>query len=76
MIDALICIDNCFAPDQPILLTSLTGASQVAGPGTVADVTVPALSADAVVLAGVGQALFWRLSGARGLYPDRPLGLR
>lgn len=57
------------------MLTSLTGAPQVAGPGAVTDVTIPALPADAVVLAGVGQALFGRLSGARGLYPDRPLGL-
>lgn len=56
-------------------LTSLTGASQVACPRAVTDVAVPALPADSVVLAGVGQALFGRLSGARGLHTHCPLGL-
>lgn len=57
------------------VLTSLTGASQVARPGAVADVAVPALPADPVVLAGVGQALFGRLPGAGRLHAHRPLGL-
>ncbi|TNN73921.1 hypothetical protein EYF80_015938 [Liparis tanakae] len=58
-----------------VILTSLTGASQVARPRAVADVAIPALPADAVVLTGVGQALFGRLSRARGLHPHRSLGL-
>lgn len=57
------------------VLTSLTGASQVAGAGAVTDVAVPALPAVAVVLAGVGQALLGRLPGAGGLDTHRPLGL-
>lgn len=57
------------------MLTSLTGASQVAGAGAVTDVAVPALPAVAVVLAGVGQALLGRLPGAGGLDTHRPLGL-
>lgn len=57
------------------VLTSLTGASQVAGTGAVADIAVPALPADAVVLAGVGQALLGRLPGAGGLDAHGPLGL-
>lgn len=57
------------------MLTSLTGASQVAGARTVTHVAVPALPADAVVLAGVGQALLGRLPGAGGFDAHRPLGL-
>lgn len=56
-------------------LTSLTGASQVACPRAVADVAIPALPADSIVLAGVGQALFGWLSGARGLHTHCPLRL-
>lgn len=62
-------------PTPPVILTSLTGASQVASPRAVADIAIPALPADAVVLAGVGQALFGWLFGARGFYPHCPLGL-
>jgi len=58
-----------------VILTSLTGASQVARPRAVANVAIPALPADAVVLTGVGQALFGRVSRARGLHPHRSLGL-
>lgn len=57
------------------ILTSLTRASQVACPRAVADVAIPTLPADSVVLAGVGQALFGWLSGARGLHAHCPLGL-
>lgn len=58
-----------------VILTSLTGASKVSCPRAVADVAIPTLPADAVVLAGVGQALFGGLSGAWGLHPHSPLGL-
>lgn len=58
-----------------VILTSLTGASQVACPRAVADIAIPSLPADAVVLAGVGQALFGWLFGARGFYPYCSLGL-
>lgn len=58
-----------------VILTSLAGASQVSRPGAVADVAIPALPADAVVLAGVGQALFGLFSGAGRLHPHRLLGL-
>lgn len=57
------------------MLTSLTGPAQVARPGAVADVPVPALSADAIVLAGVRQALFWLVFGARRLHAHRSLRL-
>ena len=59
----------------PGSLTSLTGASKVARPRAVADVAIPALPADAVMLAWVGQALFGWLPRARGLHPHCPLGL-
>lgn len=58
-----------------VILTSLTGASQVSCPWAVANVAVPALPADAVVLAGVGQTLFGWLSRAWGLHTHRSLGL-
>lgn len=58
-----------------VMLTSLAGPAQVARPGAVADVAVPALSADAVVLAGVGQALFGLVFGARRLHAHRSLRL-
>lgn len=57
------------------MLTSLTGASQVACARAVTHVAVPALPADAVVLAGVGQALLGRLPGAGGFDTHCPLGL-
>lgn len=57
------------------ILTSLTGAAQVACARAVADVAIPPLPADTVVLAGVGQALFGWLFGAGGFDPYRPLGL-
>lgn len=46
------------------LLTSLAGPAQVARPGAVTHVAVPALSADAVVLTRVAQALLGQLLGA------------
>lgn len=52
--------------------TSLTRASQVSRPGAVAHVAVPALPADAVVLARVAQALLGRLLGA-GRFDPRGL---
>lgn len=57
------------------ILTSLTRASQVTRPRAVADVAVPALPADSIVLAGVGQALLGWLSGAGGLHTHCSLGL-
>lgn len=60
---------------QAQILTSLTRASQVACPRAVAHVAIPALPADSVMLAGVGQALFWWLSGTWGLHTHCPLGL-
>lgn len=55
--------------------TSFTRASEVSGPGAVAHVAVPSLSADPVVLTRVAQALFRGLLGARGLDPGGLLDL-
>lgn len=57
------------------MLTSLTGAAQVPGARAVTHVAVPALPADAVVLAGVGQALLGRLPRAGGFDADCSLSL-
>lgn len=56
--------------------TSFTRAAEVSGTRAVAHVAVPALPADAVVLARVAQALFGRLLGAGGLNPRGLLDLR
>lgn len=55
--------------------TSFTRAPEVSSPGAVAHIAVPALPADAVVLARVAQALFGRLLGAGGFDPRGLLDL-
>lgn len=59
-----------------VILTSFTRAPQVTRPRAVADVAIPSLPAVAIVLAGVGEALFGWLSGARRLDAHRPLSFR
>lgn len=68
-------LPNLQSSPRHAILTSLTGATQVPRPRAVADVAVPALPADSIVLAGVGQALLGRLSGAGGLHTHCSLGL-
>lgn len=56
-------------------LTSLARATQEPGSGTVAHVAIPSLSADAVVLTGVTQALLGCFLRAGRLHPHRLLDL-
>lgn len=55
--------------------TSLARTSQKAGSGAVAYISIPPLSADAVVLTGVAQALLGWFLGAGRLHPHRLLDL-
>lgn len=56
-------------------LTSLARTSQKSGSGTVTYISIPSLSADAVVLTGVAQALLGCFLGAGSLHPQCLLDL-